>query len=269
MANIFVSYTSSDRDWAMWIAKELVALGHKPHVHEWEIGASEGIYAWIEARHDAAEHVLCVVSVEYLKAPYSTLERNAALWQAANKRPGYVLFVVVKPCRLPTLSDHFRRCELFGMPEQAARLRFHEFMAKRETPEPASFPGKAVAVSNIAVHVPEHFMGRDEALVEIEKGLGRYEGRVAVTALHGLRGVGKTVLAAAYAERHHADYRATWWIRSESEPAMRADLSGLGVRLGWVAPDEKEGPAIAAVMERLRHEGEGVLLSTTTRRALT
>jgi len=32
------------------------------------------------------------------------------------------------------------------------------------------------------------------------------------------------------------------------------------VRLGWVPPDEKEEPALAAVMERLRHEGEGVLL---------
>jgi tetratricopeptide (TPR) repeat protein len=68
------------------------------------------------------------------------------------------------------------------------------------------------------------------------------------------------VLAAAYAERHRADYRATWWIRAESEPAMRADLAGLGVRLGWVAPDEKEEPAIASVIERLRHEGEGILL---------
>ena len=37
MADIFVSYTSSDRDWAFWIAKELEALGHVPHVHEWEI----------------------------------------------------------------------------------------------------------------------------------------------------------------------------------------------------------------------------------------
>jgi hypothetical protein len=213
----------------------------------------------MEARHDAAEHVLCVVSDEYLKAPYSTLERNAALWQAAKNRSGFVLIVVVKPCRLPTLSDHFRRCELFGVPEQAGRLRFHEFMAKRETPETASFPGKAVAVSNIAVHVPEHFMGRDEALAAIEKGLGGYEGRVAVTALHGLRGVGKTVMAATYAERHRAHHRANWWMRAESEPAMRADLAGLGVRLGWVAPDEKEEPAIAAVMERLRHEGEGIL----------
>jgi hypothetical protein len=117
MADIFISYTSSDRDWAMWIAAELKALGDTPHVHEWEIGAGDDIYAWMEARHDAADHVLCVVSDEYLKAPYSTLERNAALWQAAKNRPGFVLFIVVKPCRLPTLSDHFRRCELFGVPE--------------------------------------------------------------------------------------------------------------------------------------------------------
>jgi hypothetical protein len=78
--------------------------------------------------------------------------------------------------------------------------------------------------------------------------------------MRGLRGVGKTVLAAGYAERHRAKYRATWWIRTESEPAMRPDLVGLGVRLGWIAPDEKEEPPIAAVMERLRHEGEGILL---------
>ena len=132
MADIFVSYTSSDRDWAFWIAKELKTLGHTPHIHEWEIKGGDDIYAWMETRHDAADHVLCVVSDEYLKAPYSTLERNAALWQAAAKRPGFVLLVAVKPCRLPTLSDHIRRCELFGVPEDAARIRFREFMAKRE-----------------------------------------------------------------------------------------------------------------------------------------
>jgi TIR domain len=74
VADIFVSYTSSDRDWAMWIAAELKALGHKPHVHEWEIGAGDDIYAWMETRIDKAHHMLCVVSEEYLKAPYSTLE---------------------------------------------------------------------------------------------------------------------------------------------------------------------------------------------------
>src|SRR5271157_4492706 len=208
MADIFVSYTKSDRDWAFWIAEELKQLGHTPHIHEWEIKGGDDIYAWMEAHHDAAEHVLCVVSDDYLKAPYSTLERNAALWQAASNRPGFVLF----------------------------------------------------AVANIPIRVPTHFMGREEPLAAIEAGLGRDEGRVAITALHGLRGVGKTVLAAVYAERHRSDYRATWWIRAQSEPTMRADLAALGVRLGWVPPDEKEERALAAVMERLQHEGEGILL---------
>ncbi len=260
VADIFISYTSSDREWAFWIARELESLGHTPHIHEWEIKGGDDIYAWMESRHDAADHVLCVVSDDYLKAPYSTLERNAALWQAAARRPGFVLLVAVEPCRLPTLADHIRRCELYGVPEDVARRRLGEFMQKREAPAAAAFPGKVFAVSNIPVRVPMHFLGRDDSLAAIESALNRYEGRVAITALHGLRGVGKTTLAAAYAERHRNDYRATWWVRAQTAPEMRADLVALGVRLGWVAADEKEEPGFAAVMERLRHEGDGVLL---------
>jgi hypothetical protein len=260
MADIFISYTSSDRDWAFWIAEELNALGHTPHVHDLEIKGSDDIYAWMEQRHDAADHVLCVISDDYLKAPYSTLERQAALWQAANKRAGFVLLVVVKSCKLPTLSDHLRRCELFGLPNDAASHRFQEFMSKSDALTEISFPGKVFAVSNIPIRVPTHFMGRDDALDAIEAALKRDEGRVAITALHGLRGVGKTTLAAAYAERHRSDYRATWWIRAETEAGLRVDLVALGIRLTWVGADDKEEQAVEAVMERLRHEGEGILL---------
>jgi tetratricopeptide (TPR) repeat protein len=260
MADIFVSYTSSDRDWAFWIANELKALGHTSHIHEWEIKSGDDIYAWMEARHDAADHVLCVVSDAYLKAPYSTLERNAAVWQATSSRPGFVLFVAVSPCRLPTLADHIRRCELYGVPEDAARIRFREFMSKRETPAAVAFPGKVFAVSNIPIRVPGHFMGRDDPLAAIEAALAGDQGLLAVAALYGLRGVGKTTLAAAYAERHRGDYRATWWLKAQTEPTMRAGLIALGVRLNWVTSDEKEERALAAVLERLQHEGEGILL---------
>jgi hypothetical protein len=103
-------------------------------------------------------------------------------------------------------------------------------------------------------------MGRDDALEAIEAALKRYEGRVAITALHSLRGIGKTTLAAVFADRHRSEYRATWWVRAQAVLSMRADLVALGVRLGWVAADDKEDIALAAVMERLRHEGEGILL---------
>src|ERR1700693_1766843 len=81
VADIFISYTGADRDWAFWIAKEVEALGHTPRVHEWEIDGGDDIYAWMQQRHEAADHVLCVVSDDYLEAPYSNLERNAALWE--------------------------------------------------------------------------------------------------------------------------------------------------------------------------------------------
>lgn len=111
--------------------------------------------------------------------------------------------------------------------------------------------------SNVPIRVPKHFLGREDSIAAIENALE--EGR-AVAALQGLRGVGKSTLAAAYAERHRSDYRATWWIRAQTADGMRADLVGLGVRLGWVEADAKEGPALAAVMERLRHEGDDILL---------
>jgi hypothetical protein len=168
--------------------------------------------------------------------------------------------VAVKPCKLPTLADHLRRCELYGLSDDVARQRFRNFMTKREAPALIAFPGEAFAVSNIPIRVPTHFMGRADSLAAINTALKRYEGRVAITALHGLRGVGKTTLAAAYAERHRDKYRATWWIRAQTDLTMRADLVGLGVRLKWVAADEKEEPALPTVMERLRNEGDGILL---------
>jgi hypothetical protein len=115
-------------------------------------------------------------------------------------------------------------------------------------------------LTNVPIDVPRHFLGRDNELAAIGAALKPDEGRVAITALHGMRGVGKTTLAAAYAERHRNDYRATWWIRAQTDSTIRADLVSLGVRLGWVGADEKEEPAFVKVRDRLRHEGDGLLL---------
>jgi tetratricopeptide (TPR) repeat protein len=277
MADIFISYTSRDRDWAFWIGHELEALGHSAHIHDWEISGGGNIAAWMEERHHRADRVVCVISEAYLEKPYSKLERQGGQWAAATTRPNFMLPVFVEPCEAPTLLAPLKRCDLHGLSEEDARACLRAFLAPAVKPPPGPFPGgvKAslsppfgipptfpgkTALSNIPIRLPLHFMGRDDALGAIEMALKRYEGRVAITALHGLRGVGKTTLAAAYAERRRADYRATWWIRAQSETSMRADIVALGIRLGWIGADDKEEPAVDAVMERLRHEGEGILL---------
>jgi len=280
MADIFISYTSSDRDWAFWIGQELEKLGHVPHIHEWEISGGSDIAAWMEERHNNADHILCVISGIYLTKPYSSWERRAAQWAAATERPNFALPVFIEDCKAPTLLAQFKRCDLVGLSEDDARARLAAFLAPATRPtgavpfpggapiakaEPArpgavAFPGGRVALSNIPIRIPLHFLGRDDSLAAIVAALQRTEGRVAIMALHGLRGVGKTTLAAAYADAHRNDYRATWWIRAQTQPTLRADLVAFGVRLGWIGADDQEEPALAAVMERLRHEGEGILL---------
>jgi tetratricopeptide (TPR) repeat protein len=287
VADIFVSYTSSDRDWAFWIGQELLKLGHAAHLHEWEIGAGGDISRWIEERHDNADHILCVVSEAYLKAPYSSWERRAAQWAATSERPNFAVPVFVESCKAPTLLAPIKRCDLHGLSEDQARARLGDFLKPAGKPTgPLSFPGakraaasgakpsaRALvmfpgktdstslgAISNIPITVPFHFLGRGEDLATIDAALQGGNGRAAITALHGLRGVGKTTLAAAYAEQRCDDYRATWWIRAQTETTTRADLVGLGIRLGWIETDEKEEPALAAVMERLRDDGDGILL---------
>ncbi len=283
MAEIFVSYTSSDRDWAYWIGHELEALGHTPHIHEWEISGGGDIAAWMEERHDKADHILCVISEDYLKAPYSSWERRAAQWAAAKKRPNFALPVYIEKCEPPTLLAQFKRCDLAGLSEDEARTRLAAFLAPAAKPArpmlfpgshalpgsapvlpspaparpaAAAFPGARRALSNIPIRVPLHFLGRDEALAEIGEAFKTH----AVTVVHGLRGAGKTTLAAAFAEKHRGTFRATWWIRAQTDSTLRADLAALGVRLNWISADAKEEDALATVLERLRGEGEGLLL---------
>jgi tetratricopeptide (TPR) repeat protein len=235
----------------------------------------------MEDRLEAANHCLLVIGKAYLTKLYSGWERRASEWAAASTRPNFALPVLIEPCELPILLAHFKRCDLHGLNEEEARTALTKYLEPAQRPvgpqpfpgsvptapsvtaistAPVRFPGNAYALSNIPLAVPLHFVGRDDALAAIETALKGKHGRVAITALHGLRGVGKTVLAAAYAEAHRGDYRATWWIRAQTESTMRADIVALGIRLGWLAANEKEEPSFAAVMERLRHEGEGILL---------
>ena len=60
--------------------------------------------------------------------------------------------------------------------------------------ETVSFPGAKFALSNIA-SPSAHFLGRDDEIEAIDAALKGERRRVAIAALHGLRGVGKTTLA--------------------------------------------------------------------------
>jgi tetratricopeptide (TPR) repeat protein len=281
VAEIFVSYTAEDRGWADWIGLELERLGHKARLFDWEVSAGGNVVKWMEEHHNDADHVLSVVSSRYLDKSkrYSEWERQGGELATASGCENFLLPIFVEPCQAPTLLAVFKRCDLHGLNEAEARARLAEYLKPAAKPSgrvpfpgarravggmapvaSPSFPGSSRALSNVPITVPRFFLGRDEVMRDIRTALVNDRDRVAITTLFGLRGVGKTTLAAAYASHHRGDYLATWWIRAESDSTIRADLTGLGVRLGWVVRDEKEEGALGIVMDRLREDGAGILL---------
>lgn len=252
MSDIFVSYSSTDRDWAFWIARLLQQLGHTPHIHEWEIAGGGDITRWIEERLERADYVLCIVSREYLAKPYSSWERQAAMWSAAKSRPNFVLPVFVEDCEAPTWLAHLVRCDLYGVGEEEARARLVRYFARAARPaaqprfpggvetsrtasvEPLSFPGLERGPAprqprNLPfVSLGGLFIGRTGKLNDLHSALTKRQGAAVVSrALVGVGGVGKTRLAVEYAWSHAADYSALLFARADDPTTLDANIAAL------------------------------------------
>jgi transcriptional regulator with XRE-family HTH domain len=114
--------------------------------------------------------------------------------------------------------------------------------------------------SKLLVRVPARFMGREQQLAQINALLHSTSGRVSPVILFGMRGVGKTTLAVAYADIHQADYRVVWSISAESAFSTRDGLIALGLRLGW-HPDLTDSELAAQiVLDLIAREDRGILL---------
>jgi TIR domain len=140
VAEIFVSYTSKDRDWAFWIGQQLEGLGYTARLFDWEVSAGGNVVKWMVDRHDAANHVLCVVSPSYLDKTklYSEWERLGAQLAAINGRGNFVLPVLVQTCEVPTLLATAKRCDLYDLGEAEARAELANYL------KPAAKPSSPV-----------------------------------------------------------------------------------------------------------------------------
>jgi hypothetical protein len=140
---LFVSYTSSDRDWAHWIAWTLGEGGHEAFVHEWEVGAGESIPRWMEERLSQADKLLGVFSDAYSKAIYSKSERWAAYWDDPEGRNGFLVPIEVsKVSEWSLFVKPLRRLSLIDLSEPDARERLLTFLEPPHPPaEKPIFPG--------------------------------------------------------------------------------------------------------------------------------
>jgi tetratricopeptide (TPR) repeat protein len=143
----------------------------------------------------------------------------------------------------------------FSNPDHLCRLVLKEDWPRKANHKPIALPYPSLG--NL-------FKGRQEFLDQIRDALTRAPGPLAVSALHGLGGVGKTRAAVEYGWRHQGEYAALLFVVADTAEALRRNIAALTGPLVLNLPEqteEKEEVRLKAALDWLKaHPGWFLIL---------
>jgi tetratricopeptide (TPR) repeat protein len=136
---------------------------------------------------------------------------------------------------VPGIQASGSRAIAAGQVGIAATGDYAHIDARTTTLSAATIPSPAEVAAPPGTHnLPRRparvFVGRDQALRQLADALAEGMG-VAMRAIHGLGGVGKSELALQHAAAHRDDYTLIWWITAEDGDQIQAGLAALAGRL--------------------------------------
>ena len=266
--DFFISHAGTDRAWAEWVAWHLEQAGYTVELDVWDWAVGRNFVTAMSRALDRCDRVLALVSAAYFdQSRHTTGEWSAAVAHGPGLREGRLVPIRVEEVPVEQLPAGLRPlvfCDVFGVDaEQARQLLLASVAGPQRPDDEPVFPGSSAPVRPrrpgdqpprfpgglpLLVNAPlrnRAFTGRAEVLEELGQRLSA--GPVAVVAVRGLGGVGKSQVALEYAYRmcEAGRYEAAGWIRADSAVTLAEDLAAMAPLLGIEAP----GPASDLALE--------------------
>jgi hypothetical protein len=277
-ARIFISHTGRDRAWADWVRWHLETVGCQTELDsvDWPPGTN-----FIQAMDEALRRdnpMLVLLSAAYLDPDrYTTDEWTTRLAQRRKDPDAKMIPLRVDPVDLHRgLWSPIIVPDLFDLPPDHAITALLDAVRQvidLATPgtlsaAPPIYPGRSTvsaiagagprppgslsAVWNVARRNPG-FTGRNDILNRLHDTLIA-DSRVAVQALHGTGGVGKTQLALEYAHRFAGEYDLVWWIPAEQPELIGDQLAALANKLHLATAGPSESNCDRATLPLRRRQ---------------
>ncbi|MEV0176373.1 FxSxx-COOH system tetratricopeptide repeat protein [Streptomyces sp. NPDC050803] len=222
----------------LWRVPELLAGQHSPPPRR----ADAETRAWAEAE---------IAVLHALSGPHAAQARALEREIVAAGAPPLLAGPADSAGRAPAPPpSHLRKQEeLVNQPTNGPQPRTD--IPPGGPPVPADRRSTPAVWGNVPPRNP-NFTGREELLEALHRRLRREKATAVLpNALHGMGGVGKSLLAVEYLYRHLGDYDVVWWISAERTAQIALSLVQLAPRLGLKAGSDATW-SVTAVLEALR-----------------
>jgi tetratricopeptide (TPR) repeat protein len=281
--DFFISYTSSDRAWAEWIAWQLHEAGASVVLQAWDMVPGLDFVHEMHKATTTAKGTLAVLSPAYFTSQFSEAEWRVAFANDPSDEQRRLIPVRVVDFAPEGLLATRIYIDLVGKDRRTAQAALLDGVrgqpAAVPTEEPTfpgerpaglqtfalpaqepGFPGQGPSITNLPRRNP-NFTGRRELLETLRTNLraGARGAVVQTEAIHGLGGVGKTELTLEYAHRYTSDYDLAWWVTAEQPATVAASLVDLAGRLGIGSAGEP-AETIRDLFENLRRRDRWLLV---------
>lgn len=103
MQRVFVSYSSSDKDFATALANDLVDLGHEVWLDTWRVRVGDSIITQLGKGISEADYVLVILTPASVESSWVEQEWRAKYWEEIQSRHVRVIPLLLKECKVPDL----------------------------------------------------------------------------------------------------------------------------------------------------------------------
>ncbi|MGB0084687.1 MAG: FxSxx-COOH system tetratricopeptide repeat protein, partial [Rhodomicrobiaceae bacterium] len=258
---LFISRAGADKEIAILIAHILRDAGYTTFLQDENFGHTSFMACMRDgfAKVDHGGRMLALLSKAYMQSDYCMAEADFALTGDPSNKKQRLIVLRIEDC-VPTgfLKSIPWAYNLVPILHDATALG-KAVSGAIDPAAPEANYAAGLKYAPVQILHPEirpvpGFTGREDLLANLDRALWQKGGAAALTnaqsaAVHGLGGVGKSVLAQEYAWRNHARYRGVWWLRAETEQTLIDDLIALGSRLmpGLEAVPERDNAAQLAL----------------------
>ena len=260
--DLFISYTSSDRQWAEWIAMQLEQEGYTLFLEAWDFRPGANLVLAMDNAAKQAERTLLVLSPAYLQAGFAQAQWATAFSDDPTGVYARLLPVRIEPCIVEGLLRQIVGLDLVDLDEAQAREQLLTGVLKgRAKPERVVYPGQAISgiafpgslppIWNVPFARNPFFTGRDDLLERLHTQL--YTTQAAALsqpqAINGLGGIGKTQLALEYSYRYRSEYQTVFWARADTTEALNASYTEIARLLQLPQQDAQEQEVIVQAVK--------------------